>query len=325
MKTKNDLQPDEITLVKLAQDYANKADARQLMEKILWPDGPVCPHCKSKDVYRLKHRENTTTRPGLLKCSSCRKQFTITVGTILEGSHLPISTWLMAIFLMCSSKKGMSAHQIHRMLGVTYKTAWFLCHRIRFAIGKGPLAEMLKGTVECDETFVGGKPRVGDKLAKEGHRGGYRKDSSKVPVVALIQRDGDVRTQVVASVSQKNLRQFVETNIDKKSTIQTDQFGMYRTLFYPWKEHQVVNHSAGEYARKNPDGSVSHVNNCESFFSLIKRGVYGAFHHVSPEHLPRYCDEFSFRWNNRKVSDGQRMTTALAMTVGKRLTYREVV
>jgi transposase-like protein len=320
MKTKKSaLSSEELNLVTLASEYSDNNKARTLLESLLWPDGPVCPHCKNdgkaKSIYTItpKAKSDRPARKGLYKCGACRKQFTVTVGTIFEDSHIPISKWLMAIFILCSSKKGMSSHQLHRMLGVTYKTAWFMTHRIRYAMGKGPLAELLKGTVEIDETFVGGK---GDRETRYVRR---------TPLVALIQRGGKARTKVVASVTQKNLRSCLQECAGKDTVINTDQAGVYIGLQKTFKRHDVVNHSEYEYARKNADGSVAHVNTAESFFSLLKRGVMGSFHHVSREHLHRYATEFQFRWNNREINDGQRMEVAIEQTTGKRLTYKECV
>lgn len=200
MKRNGTADPEDLTLFTLAQQYSDNDKARQLLESLRWPNGPVCPHCQNdgatKGIYTLtpKPTSKRPSRKGLYKCAACRKQFTVTVGTIFEDSHIPIGKWLMAIFLLCSSKKGMSAHQLHRMLDITYKSAWFMAHRIRFAMGEGPLAELLSGTVEIDETFVGGK---GDQRTKH---------LRKTPVVALVQREGKVRTKVVASVTQRNLR-----------------------------------------------------------------------------------------------------------------------
>ena len=309
---KKQLSPEEINLVSLAKDYSDEDKARGLLEKLRWPNGATCPHCQFNEVYKLKPGKGSSTRSGVYKCSACRKQFTVTVGTIFEGSHIPISKWLMAVFILCSSKKAISAHQLHRMLDITYKSAWFMAHRIRYAMGPDmPLGKLLAGTVEVDETFVGGKetPKT--------------KGSKKVPVVALIQRDGEVRTKVVSSVTAKNLKQCLNECVDHSATINTDDAGVYRkTAVAEYKGHATVNHSAYEYARTEADGSVVSVNQCESFFSLLKRGVHGAWHHVSKEHLPKYANEFAFRWNNRKVSDGERMAKAIELTKGKRLSYK---
>lgn len=191
-------------------------------------------------------------------------------------------------------------------------------------MGKGPLAEMLKGTVEMDETFVGGKPRR-DAQGRRMPGYGYRKDSNKIPVLALVERDGNVRTKVVPSVSHKNLRQFINENVDAKAIVNTDEYPTYRGLLRGFASHDVVVHKNMEYARFNLDGTLSTTNSAESFFSLIKRGVYGSFHHVSPEHLHRYATEFEFRWNHRKVSDGERTQAAIKMVEGKRLTYQHVL
>jgi len=317
----------ELNLITLAQQYSDDDKARELLESLLWPHGAYCPHCKADMPYKLtpKATSKRPARKGLYKCRICRKQFTVTVGTIFEDSHIPIGKWLMAIFLLCSSKKGMSAHQIHRTLGVTLKSAWFMMHRLRYAVGrKAPLGKLLKGIVECDETFIGGKPRLGDQVGR-----GYRKDSNKIPVVALVERGGDVRTKVVPNVNQKNLRGFLDDNIVRDCVVNTDQSVVYHTIVYPIVKgpngrHEIVNHNAGEYARHNPDGTVAHINTCESFFSLIKRGVYGSFHHVSKEHLHRYCDEFGFRWNTRFMTDGERMQEAVSTAEGRLLTYKQV-
>jgi transposase-like protein len=313
----NDRSGDAVNLVTLAQKYSDPDTAREFLESLLWPEGPVCPHCKNttdKPIYKLTPKA-TSTRParkGLYKCGACRKQFTVTVGTIFEDSHIPIGKWLMAIFLLCSSKKGISSHQLHRMLDITYKSAWFMTHRIRYAMGEGPLAKLLEGTIEVDETFVGGK---GDRKTQQDR---------KTTVIALIQRGGKARARTIATVSQKNLR-YELRECSKDAVINTDQWSGYRGLGTIYKRHDVVNHSALEYARKNADGSVAHVNTCESFFSLLKRGIVGSFHHVSREHLNRYADEFTFRWNNRGIADGERMEVAIEQAVGKRLTYKECI
>lgn len=314
---------DELNLIELAQKYSDEDKARDLMESLLWPNGPVCPHCKNhkeKAIYRLTPKPGSKTRKGICKCGACRKQFTVTVGTIFEDSHLPISKWLMAIFILCSSKKSISANQLSRMLNVSYKAAWFMNHRLRFAMTPGkPLAQMLEGTVEIDETYVGGKPRHGTGPHKRG------RGTTKTPVVALIQRDGTVRTKVVAGVNKNNLREFLHDNIARSATINTDEFTTYLGLFKGYERHDVVKHNAKEYARHNLDGTVSHTNTCESFFSLLKRGVYGAWHHVSKEHLSRYTNEFAFRWDTRGLTDSERMKKLLPMAQDKRLTYRQVI
>jgi transposase-like protein len=305
---------EELTLVKLAQEYADEDKARALLESLLWPHGPICPRCQFTEVYKIMPRAGSKSpnRKGVYKCAACREYFTVTVGTILEDSHLPISKWLMAFFILCASKKSVSAHQLHRMLGITYKTAWFMAHRIRYAMGpKMPLGKLLTGTVEVDETYVGGKGDVRTKLKR------------KTPVVALIERNGNMHARVVSNVTQKNLKAVLNETVSKGAIVNTDESGVYRNQLKAFKRHDRVNHSKKEYVLNIPDGSKAHVNTCESFFSLLKRGVYGAWHHVSREHLPKYADEFAFRWNKRKVTDGERTVAAITRVQGKRLMYRQ--
>jgi transposase-like protein len=219
----------------------------------------------------------------------------------------------MAVFILCSSKKSISANQLHRMLKVQYKTAWFMLHRLRFAVSpEMPLAKLLKGVVEVDETFVGGK---GFRCSR------FRRQT---PVVALIERGGSMQTRVVSNVTQHNLGKILHECVSKDAVVNTDEHGAYRNPLKAYKKHDRVVHSRYEYHRRNPDGSEAGINHCESFFSLLKRGVYGSWHHVSREHLPKYANEFAFRWNTRKQTDGERMETAIGMVTGKRLTYRQV-
>jgi transposase-like protein len=312
----DEFDADDLNLISLAQEYADDDKARELLERLRWPNGPVCPHCKNdgkaKTISKLTPKKpgKTAVRKGVYFCGACRKQFTVTVNTVFEGSHIPIGKWMMAWFLICSSKKGMSAHQMHRMLKVTYKTAWFLCHRIRFALGddgKGKLA----GTVEVDETFVGGKGDIKTKFSRQ------------VPVVALVERGGRAKTSVVASVSQNNLGKVLAECVDTSAIINTDEHRGYNPAGKKFAGHDSVNHSKEEYHRVNPDGTVTTTNSAESFFSLLKRGVYGQWHHVSREHLPKYAGEFAFRWSTNKITDGARLAQGIPLSDGKRLYYRQ--
>jgi transposase-like protein len=317
MKTaniENEFDADDLTLIKLAQEYSDEDKARALFESWRWPGGkPICPHCKFDESYKVTSKPGTKNkvRKGLYYCAACRKPYTATVGTVLEDSHVPISKWTMAIFLICSSKKAISAHQLHRMLKVTYKTAWFMAHRIRFSFGGDKTK--LTGTCEVDETFVGGKGETQTKFIR------------KTPVVALIERGGNMHTRVVSSVSQKNLGQCLAECVEKSAIVNTDDHPAYRPALKQYAKHDVVNHTKKEYQRINPDGSIAHVNTCESFFSLLKRGVYGSWHHVSREHLPKYSNEFAFRWNTRHLSDGARTVAAIPLFEGKRLMYRRPI
>lgn len=276
---------------------------REQLERLRWPNGAQCPFCKLHQVTKLNGK-----RQGFYQCNRCRKQFTVRTGTIFERSHVPLSKWLQAVHLLCASKKGMSALQVSRMLGVTYKTAWFLCHRIREAM-RSPEG-LLSGTVEIDETYVGGR-------ADNQHKG--RSLTKKAPVVAIIQREGKARTRVVNAVSAKNLMKVLRDHVDVESTVMTDDFISYRKVDEVFFQHHAVVHSKKEYVR-----GTAHVNNCESFFALLKRGLMGSFHHVSRDHLHRYCNEFAFRWDTRKVTDAERVEGALKLAEGKRLMYRDL-
>lgn len=295
---------------KLTEDQA-----RETFERIRWPDGPVCPHCGSVEATKL---EGKSTRPGLYKCRACEGQFTATVNTIMEDSHLPIRTWLMAFAILCSSKKGVSALQLQRQLDLgSYRSAWHMAHRIRHAMSKEPLAGLLRGTVEVDETYVGGKPRKehGAPKAKRG------RGTKKTPVVALVERSGRVRAHKIERVNAKTLKSAIRENVDRSSTIMTDEWKAYHGIGKEFDGgHHAVNHGKGEYVR----GDAS-TNEAESYFALLKRGIVGSFHHVSKQHLDRYCDEFSFRWNHRKTSDSERAAEAIKGAEGKRLMYSDPI
>lgn len=295
----------------VGEHFHDKDKAREYLEQMRWLNGAVCPHCGSMEAYKLEAKPDSTkpVRKGVYKCKGCRRQFTVTVGTIFEGSHIPLHKWLMAIHLLCSSKKGMSAHQFHRMLGLTYKTAWFMAHRIRYAMTQPPLVDKLRGVVEADETYVGGKAH--------GKRG--RGAGNKTPVFALVERNGRVRSFKVDRVTAKNLKAKIREHVDEDSTIMTDEFLAYKGLSKEFR-HYTVNHGIGEYV--NGD---AHANTAEGFFSILKRGINGVYHHVSPQHLDRYLAEFDFRYDNRKVEDVVRASLALKQTKGKRLMFREPV
>jgi transposase-like protein len=287
---------------------ANKA--REYLEALRWPDGPVCPHCGSVDKhYKL---EGKSVRPGVWKCKDCREQFTVTVGTLFADSKVPLHKWLQACYLMAASKKGISSKQLERMLGVTYKTAWFMSHRIREAMtgDSGPLGGN-GGPVEVDETYWG---NVG-KQAK-----GARGYAHKMKVVSLVEREGKKRSYHVANVTAATVRPILKAQVSEKARLMTDESSVYTKVGREFAEHGVVNHSDGEYAR----GDVT-TNTVESSFAILKRGLYGTFHHVSEKHLQRYATEFDFRWNHRVklgYSDVQRAEAMLGGIAGKRLMYR---
>lgn len=301
---------DDLNLVELAAHFSDPTAAAEFLEGIRWPDGPVCPHCgqDERPPYRLNSK---ATKRRLWKCPACRKQFTVTVGTIFEGSHIPLNKWLLAFYLLCSSKKGMSAHQLHRSIGVTYKTAWFMFHRIRHAMADPDFQSAMTGVVEVDETYIGGK-------TKGGKRG--RGAPNKTAVVTLVQRDGVSRSFRTANVTADELQGAVRRNVDRSARIMTDELGSYRGLDENFTSHQTVHHSSGEYVR----GEV-HTNTVEGFFANLKRGINGVYHHVSQAQLPRYLDEFDFRYSTRDLTDGQRTVQALVQAEGKRLRYEQAL
>ena len=287
--------------------FADVDKARDYLESIRWPDGVICPHCGVEGAYRLM---GESTRKGLCKCRKCRRQFTVTVGTIFQGSHIPLNKWLYAIYLMCESKKSISANQIHRDLGITYKSAWFMAHRIREAMSNESDMGMFDGIVEADETYIGGKTHGG----KRG-----RGAEKKTPVFSLISRDGNARSFHVGNVKKTTLQGIIGEHVADTAHIMTDSFRSYRGLEKSHASHQFVDHSK-EYVR-----GIVHTNFAESYFSLLKRGIIGTFHHVSKEHLQRYLHEFDFRWNRRDDDTAQAVIDLLRQSVGLRLLYRDSV
>ncbi|WP_333591411.1 IS1595 family transposase [Brevundimonas sp.] len=297
--------------------FADADKARAHLEKTRWPHGPVCPHCGVVDeATELKGRAH---RAGVYQCNACRDQFTVTVGTVFERSKVPLNKWLLATYLMSSSKKGISAHQIGRTLDVTYKTAWFMCHRIREAMtdrGGTPMGGEGK-FVEADETVIGGKEK-NKRLSKRNPKniGAVGKQVA----FTLVERNGRARSFHVANVTGKTLRPIIVANVDRKSALMTDDAGQYRPIGKEFASHETVNHGIEEYVRGN-----AHSNTVEGFFSILKRGINGVYHHVSEAHLSRYLAELDFRYSNRSglgVSDTMRTDEALRMIAGKRLMYR---
>jgi transposase-like protein len=301
--------------------------AREWLEAKLWPDGPVCPHCGVIDQATLM--EGKTTRPGLYQCNACREPFTVTVGTLYERSKVPLNKWLAATHLLMASKKGVSALQIGRMLGLSKKTSWFLMHRIRESLkpakGEAPLGGEGK-FVEADTTYVGGKEKNKHKKKRtKGNIGG----KGKQIVHTLVERGGRARSDHIANVSGKTLRPIVLKQVSRKSALMTDTAGGYLHLGKEFARHESVNHEAGEYVR----GDV-HSNTVESYFATFKRGITGVYHNVSEAHLKRYVSEahlkrylaeFDWRYNEREalgVSDEMRMEKSIPGIVGKRLMYQ---
>jgi transposase-like protein len=290
--------------------FTDEAKAREFLEAARWPDGPVCPFCGQLDtVAKLGGK---SMGPGWYYCSGCRDKFTVRVGTLYGRSHIPLHKWLFATHLIISSKKGMSALQLSRMLGLSYKSAWFMCHRIRE--GMTPANSLPIGgqsnVVEVDETFIGGKSK---------NRAYAKKEPKKHAVMTLVERDGESRSFHIANVKAKTLREKIVTTVSRKSHLMTDELASYEKVGKEFANHGTVNHSANEFAKL---GGFTHTNTAECRFSLMKRAVFGTHHSISEAHLPRYLAEWDFKWNTRKISDGERVAGALKGIEGKRLTYR---
>jgi transposase-like protein len=295
--------------------FHNEDAARAHLECVRWPDGPVCVHCGSKRVTRM---EGKSHRPGLFHCNDCEKPFTVTMKSVMERSKIPLAKWVLGFHLMAASKKGVSSHQLHRMLGITYKSAWFLSMRIREAMGLDPETSGPIGgdnlVVESDETYVGGK-------AANAHKN--KPIPKKHAVVTLVQREGQVRAKHVPNVTARNIKEHLAASVDKRSYLVTDESPVYVTPAKDYSGHASVNHSKGQYVRL---GGFVHVNTAESFHAIIKRQMYGTHHAVSEWHLQRYIDELAFRWNNRislGIDDTQRAANAIKGAEGKRLMYKK--
>ena len=296
------------------QYFHNEVAAYKFVESKIWPNGPVCPHCGGFE--RISPMKGKSTRIGAYKCYQCRKPFTVKIGTIFEASHIPLRFWLQGIFMMSSSKKGISANQLHRILGITLKSAWFMCHRIREAMapsasGMEPLGGLGK-IVEADETFVGSKPGF------KRRRGA----THKMKVLSLVERGGNVRSVRIPNLSRHGIEQIIRENVSLDSRLMTDTAAYYRKPMLGFAGHETVNHLQDEYVR----GEV-YTNTLEGYFSLFKRGMHGVYQHCREKHLHRYLAEFDFRYNNRVslgVNDDARAVHALQGIVGKRLTYRTI-
>jgi transposase-like protein len=313
--------------------FQNINAAREHLEAQRWPNGAVCPHCGNCDQTRILAMVGKAHRPGLYNCKECRNQFSVTIGTVFERSKIPLNKWLLATFLLSSSKKGMSSHQLHRMLGVTYKTAWFMAHRIREAMSEnvkasGPLGGAGK-TVEADETYHGkretprnlSRGRIA-KPTKSGKSGG----ALKRIIVGLVERGGKSRMFQINDASASTVRDVLVRNVSFETTLYTDESRLYTKTGAEYAGHRTVKHSAGEYARREGE-VVVHSNTIEGVFSIFKRGMIGVYQHCGEAHLHRYLAEFDFRYNRRtalKVTDAERHDQLLTMISGKRLTYRRI-
>jgi transposase-like protein len=332
-------QPRKVEQGSILEPHFTDGDkAREYLEATRWPDGAVCPHCglvgeaykivvKEKTFEEIKATRKRIRKPrkGLWKCAGCRKQFTVTVKTIFEDSHIPLHKWLLAIHLLCSSKKGMSAHQLMRMLDIKqYKSAWFMAHRIRYAM-TGEVTEKMTGIIEADETYIGGKRRIKQsQITKPGQRpvdmlGPF---AEKQAVFSVMERGGKVHSRHIEKVTADNLRSVLDDVASKDAHLMTDTGVLWAKK--TGRRHSLVNHTSDEYVRYD-EGVMITTNGVEGFFSLLKRGINGVYHHVGRKHLHRYLSEFDFRFNERKVTDGERALDALKGFEGKRLMYKDPI
>jgi transposase-like protein len=310
-----------MTLNLKAKIYNDENAARKHLEAIQWPDGPICPHCGV--INEATRLEGKSTRPGVYKCRPCQKPFSVTVGTVFERSKIPLTKWLLATELLTAGKKGVSAHQVHRMLGVTYKTAWFMMHRIREAMAPAPGSEPPLGgdgfVVEADETYIGKKD--GKKGRKPAGAGGA---GHKRTVLSLVERGGHIRSFKLGGPNAGEIKAKIHTNVDPASVLHTDGSQVYKG-YLRVESHESVDHKS-EYVRPGKSEKV-HTNSAEGFFNVFKRGMVGTYQHCGEQHLQRYLAEFDFRMNNRAklgIDDAARAVKALEGINGKRLTYRRI-
>jgi transposase-like protein len=309
------------TVAELPAACADERTAVEFLERKRWGETPTCPRCEATDVYQMTDRKTgERNRRFLWRCRACGDQYTARVGTVFEDSKIPLKHWCYAFWRACTSKKGASALEIKRHTGLTYRSALFMMHRIRFAMAEDHASPpKMTGTIEVDETFVGGKPRY----RRHGQGGGASPEhlDRKSRVVAFLQRDGEVRALVHEKVTARTLKDVVRDYVDRSATVMTDEARHYQGLAREFRRHVTVHHKQGEYARA--DGATT--NGVEGFFSLIKRGLYGTYHSVSKRHLHRYVAEFEFRFNHRRDEDGDRTVAAIRAAEGKRLTYRPLL
>jgi transposase-like protein len=314
---KNNNPSKDLTLMQMMQHFSTEETARDYFENLRWPDGPVCPHCGNADpkrIYKVTSNKAKKIRQGLYKCADCEEGFTVTINTVMEDSHIPLNKWLIAFYMMCASKTQISALQLQRHLEIgSYRTAWFMCHRIRFALRDVMPQDKLSGTVEADETYIGGRV----------HGRGRRYVGNKTVVVSLVERGGRVRSRVVEKVTGKTLARLLRKHIAKSSHLNTDESGVYTVTGKAFASHDTVNHGAEEYARHDKEtGRHVTTNTAEGFFGNTKRSLDGTHHHVSGKYLPLHLAEIDHKYNTRKDSDGARTEIGVRRIDGKRLMLR---
>lgn len=312
----SDNTPVTLTLMAIMERYSTEEAARQYFEELRWGDRKLCPHCGNcaqDRIYKVSPNRAKKIRAGLHKCAECREGFTVTVGTAMEDSHIPLHKWLLGFYIMCASKTQVSALQLQRQLDLgSYRTAWFMCHRIRFALMDDQPAN-LDGTVEADETWIGGRAR-GRGRAYTGN---------KTAVVSLVERGGNVRSEVVDSVTGAEITRVLRRHVNRTANLNTDESAVYNQVGREYASHDTVNHRAEEYARRDPQtGRLVTTNAAEGFFGNSKRSIDGTHHHISRKHTDLYFAELDYKYNTRKVSDGVRTAHGIQKMEGKRLMYK---
>jgi transposase-like protein len=306
----------DLTLVQIVQQFSTEESAREYFERQRWPNGAVCPHCGNAEegrIYKVTPNPEKKIRAGLYKCAECLQGFTVTVGTVMEDSHIPLNKWLIAFYIMCASKTQVSALQLQQQLEIgSYRSALFMCQRVRFALMEIENRSKPNGVVEADETYIGG--------VKRGM--GRRYVSNKTAVVSMVERGGDIRSHVVPKVTGAILGRLLKEHIAETANLNTDESPLYKTNGKMFASHDTVNHGQEEYARHDKSGRLASTNTAEGFFGNSKRSIDGTHHHVSRKYLPFYLAELDFKYNTRKMTDGARTADAIPKIVGKRLMLR---